>query len=110
MTASASSVSGTNCLNVLTGLTITYTISSVLSVYTLSAATITPTYSTVALGTSAVVSLTRTITTPTTTSGNPGYQLGKVVTVTSTLSAIADPTGICYTTAAASGVTTLLFG
>lgn len=95
----------------LTGLAISYTIGSVLGVYTLSAATITPTYSTVALGASTVVTLIRTITTPTTTSGNPGYHLGKAVTVTSTLSAIGDPaTGTCYVTGAAAGTTTLLFG
>lgn len=103
LAASTPSVSGSNCLNVLTSLAITYTISSTLSAYTLTSATITPTYTSVALGSTATVTVTRTITMPTTTSGNPGYQLGKAITITSPTSffPISDP--ITSTTCFATG-------
>jgi hypothetical protein len=50
-----------------------------------------------------------TVTTPATTSGNPGYQLGNPITL-ATLSAISDSTGACLTTATATGTTPIVFG
>ena len=97
----------------LTGVTIAYTISSTLSVYSLASATIVPVYSTVALGATSFVSVTRTITTPTPSSGNPGYLLGKAITITApaTFNAIADPaTTNCYAVGAAAGTISILFG
>lgn len=110
-TITAATVSGTNCNNVLTGLTVTYTVSSTQSAYVISAATITPIYTNVAFGTKAIVTLVHTPTAPVSFAGNPGYQGGKTVTITPALSAMANPTtGVCYTTTGAAGSTTLLFG
>lgn len=108
-TIQTAAVSGTNCNNVLTGLTIAYTLSSTLSAYSLTAATITPTFSTVALGSISPVTVTRTITFPAGgTSGNPGYQLGKPITITTLNSITAAGSTTCAT--AGTGSTSILFG
>ena len=97
----------------LTGVTIAYTITSTLAAYSLTTATITPVYSTVALGGTSFVSVSRTITTPAPSSGNPGYLLGKPITITApaTFNAVADPaTTNCYAAGAAAGTISILFG
>ena len=65
------------------------------------------------MGATSSVSVTRTITTPTPSSGNPGYLLGKAITITApaTFNAIADPTTTnCYAAGAAAGTISILFG
>ena len=110
-TITTPSVAGANCNNVLTALTVIYTVSSTQSAYTLSAVTITPTYTNVPIGSSTVVTVTHTPTAPASLAGNPGYKLGKTVTINPALFAMADPaTGACYTTAGAAGSTNLIFG
>lgn len=110
-TITAASLSGSTCNNVLTGLTISYTISSSQNYYTLSSATVTPSYSNIALGSTAITTVTLTVSAPTSTSGNPGYKLGKAITINSALSAITDPsTGNCYAASSATGTISVLFG
>ncbi len=95
----------------LTGLTVAYTIASTGSSYSLSGVSITPTYSNVNFGSTVVVTVSQTATTPSSNSGNPGYQLGKPLTISPVLSAVGNPTtGVCYTTAGASGSLVILFG
>lgn len=109
LTLTTPSVVGTACNDVLTGITISYTISSSNSAYVLSNPTITPVYSSVTIGDTSVVTLIVSVSSPASNSGNPGYQLGKSITITPSLSAIANPTtGECYATA--TGSITAYFG
>lgn len=109
---STPSFSGSTCSNVLSGLSIVYTISSILSAYSLSSASVTASYSSLTVGVPSIITVTQTVTAPAATSGKPGYQLGKAITVGgSGLSGIADPTsGVCYLTAAATGSISVLLG
>lgn len=110
-TITASTVSGTTCNNVLTGLTISYTLSSNGANYILTGVSITPTYTNINFGSTVVVKVTKTVTSPTSTSGNPGYQLGKPITISPSLSSISNPSsGACYTTGSAAGSISILFG
>ena len=109
LTTPSVSVSGTVCNNVLTGVTISFTIGSSNTAYVLSNPTITPVYSSVTLGDSSIVTLIVSVSSPSANSGNPGYQLGKAITISPSLSAIANPTtGNCYSSA--TGSITAYFG
>jgi hypothetical protein len=91
-------------------MTIAYTIGTSSTSYVLSSVTITPTYRTVSYGSTVIVSLSVTTTSPASTSGNPGYRLGKPLTISPSIFAIANPTtGACLTTSSSSPLS-FLFG
>jgi hypothetical protein len=91
-------------------MTITYSIGTSGTSYIISGVTITPTYSTVAYGSTVLVSLSMTVSSLVSSSGNPGYRLGKPITISPSVFAIGDPTtGTCHTTSTGSTLS-LLFG
>jgi hypothetical protein len=107
----AASINGTTCSGVLAGMTITYSLTSSGSSYVLSSVNVSPVYKSITIGSTSIVTLIVTVTSPTAYSGNPGYQLGKPVTISPSLSAIANPTtGVCYLSTSTSGSISLLFG
>ena len=110
LTVTTPTAGASSCSNVLTGMTISYTIATSGTSYVLSSVTITPTYSTIAYGSTSIVSLSVTVTSPASTSGNPGYKIGKPITISPSISTIANPTtGACLTTSSGSTLS-LLFG
>ena len=95
----ASSVSGNDCTNVITAVSLVMTVSSSGSDYTLSSTSLTYTQGTVAMNTPTVVTVTVTLTKPVASSGNPGYIVGDQITIPSSLFIISDTTsGACLTT------------
>ncbi len=110
ITVTTPTAGGSSCSNVLTGMTITYSIGTSGTSYIISGVTITPTYSTVAYGSTVLVSLSMTVSSLVSSSGNPGYRLGKPITISPSVFAIGDPTtGTCHTTSTGSTLS-LLFG
>ena len=110
ITVTTPTAGGSSCSNVLTGMTIAYTIGTSGTSYVLSSVTITPTYSTVTYGSTVVASLSVTVSSPASSSGNPGYRLDKPITISPSIFALGDPTtGACYTTSTGSTLS-LLFG
>jgi len=111
ITVTTPSAGGSSCSNVLTGMTISYTIGKSGTSYVLSGVTISPTYnSTVTYGSTVIVSLSVTVNSPVSSSGNPGYRLGKPITISPSIFTIGDPTTrTCYTSSTGSTLD-LLFG
>lgn len=95
----------------ITSASVTLTLTSTGSSYNLSSAVLSVTQATKSIGVSYSIPVSVSVSIPTSSSGNPGYQLGKKITLHSNLYVIQNPsTGTCYTTGSNLSTISMFFG